>query len=70
MLVVVKSDADAAAAWSGALAPATLRVWAAKVADPLLAADARDVLEALAAVSACVPSLHQLAVPTLSGVLA
>jgi hypothetical protein len=70
MLVVVKSDADAAAAWSGALAPATLRVWAAKVADPLLAADARDVLEALAAVPACVPSLHQLAVPTLSGVLA
>jgi hypothetical protein len=70
MLVVVKSDAEAAAAWSGALAPATLRVWAAKVADPLLAADARDVLEALAAVPACVPSLHQLAVPTLSGVLA
>ena len=68
--MVVKSDAEAAAAWSGALAPATLRVWAAKVADPLLAADARDVLEALAAVPACVPSLHQLAVPTLSGVLA
>ena len=51
-------------------APATLRVWAAKVADPLLAADARDVLEALAAVPACLPPLHQLAVPTLSGVLA
>ena len=30
----------------------------------------RDVLEALAAVPACLPSLHQLAVPTLSGVLA
>ena len=70
ILVVVKCDDEAAAAWSGALAPATLRVWAAKVADPLLAADARDVLEALAAVPACLPSLHQLAVPTLSGVLA
>ena len=70
ILVVVKCDDEAAAAWSGALAPATLRVWAAKVADPLLAADARDVLEALAAVPACLPPLHQLAVPTLSGVLA
>ena len=70
MLVVVKADADAAAAWSGALAPATLRVWAEKVADPLLAADARDVLEALAATPACLPSLHALATPTLAGVLA
>ena len=67
MLVVVKADADAAAAWSGALAPATLRVWAEKVADPLLAADARDVLEALAATPACLPSLHALAAPTLAG---
>ena len=70
MLVVVKSDDAAAAAWSGALAPATLRVWAEKVTDPLLAADARDVLEALASVPACLPSLHQLAVPTLAGVIA
>ena len=70
MLVVVKADDAAAAAWSGALAPATLRVWAEKVADPLLAADARDVLEALAAVPACLPSLHLLAVPTLAAVLA
>ena len=70
MLVVVKADADAATQWSSALAPATLRVWAEKVADPLLAADARDVLEALAAVPACVPSLHALAVPTLASVLA
>jgi hypothetical protein len=70
ILVVVKVDDAAAAAWSGALAPATLRVWAEKVADPVMAADARDVLEALAAVPACLPSLHQLAIPTLSAVLA
>ena len=38
--------------------------------DPLLAADARDVFEALAAVPEYLPLLHQLAVPTLSGVLA
>jgi hypothetical protein len=60
----------AATVWSGALAPATLRVWADKVTDPLLAADARDVLEALAAVPACLPSLHAMAVPTLTAVLA
>ncbi|EEH57214.1 uncharacterized protein MICPUCDRAFT_486, partial [Micromonas pusilla CCMP1545] len=58
MLVVVKADADAATQWSSALAPATLRVWAEKVADPLLAADARDVLEALAAVPAEAHAAH------------
>ena len=68
MLVVVKADEEAAAAWSHALAPATLRLWSARVADPLLSATARDVLEALANVPACLPSLLELAVPTLAGV--
>ena len=68
MLVVVKADDEAAAAWSHALAPATLRLWSARVADPLLSATARDVLEALANVPACLPSLLELAVPTLAGV--
>ena len=68
MLVVVKADDEAAAAWSHALAPATLRLWSARVADPLLSATARDVLEALANVPACLPSLLEMAVPTLAGV--
>lgn len=68
MLVVVKADDEAAAAWSHALAPATLRLWSARVADPLLSASARDVLEALANVPACLPPLLELAVPTLAGV--
>jgi hypothetical protein len=68
MLVVVKADDEAAAAWSHALAPATLRLWSARVADPMLSATARDVLEALANVPACLPSLLEMAVPTLAGV--
>ena len=69
MLVVVRADDEAAAAYNNALAPATLRLWASRVADPLLSATARDVLEALANIPACLPSLLTLAVPTLASVV-
>ena len=69
MLVVVKADAEAATAWAHALAPATLRAWAERISDPLLASDARDVLEALASYPACLPSLHAMSVPTLARIV-
>ena len=70
LLVLIKADGAAAAAWLNALVPATLNIWAAHVTDPLLSADTTEIFEALAAVPACQPQLHAMLVPTLARVLA
>ena len=56
--MVIKADAQAAAAWEHRVSPAVLQVWAAHVADPLIALDSTDVLQALAANPAALPSLQ------------
>ena len=58
LTVVIKADAQAAAAWEHWVSPAVLQVWAAHVADPLIALDSTDVLQALAANPAALPSLQ------------
>ena len=58
LTVVIKADAQAAAAWEHRVSPAVLQVWAAHVADPLIALDSTDVLQALAANPAALPSLQ------------
>ena len=70
MLVLIKADDTAAAAWLGALAPAVLKIWAEYVRDPLVSADTSEVFEALAAIPACQAPLHAMLVPTLSRILA
>jgi hypothetical protein len=40
------------------MAGPALAAWVSNVADPLLSLDAREVLEALAAIPACLPSLQ------------
>jgi hypothetical protein len=58
LVVVVRADGTAAAAWEPALSPAVLALWADNVADPLLSVDALDVLQALANTPAALPSLQ------------
>lgn len=58
LTVVIKVDAEAAAAWEPQITPAVLQIWAANVTDPLLALDAQEVLEALAASPAVLPALQ------------
>ncbi|CEG01392.1 Armadillo-type fold [Ostreococcus tauri] len=70
MHVLIKADAEAAAAWLGALTPAVVKIWGEYVRDPLISADACEVFEALAAIPACQPQLHATLVPTLSHILA
>lgn len=70
MLVLIKADEAAAAAWLSALAPAVVKIWAEYVRDPLISADTCEVFEALAAIPACQPQLHGMLVPTLSHILA
>ena len=56
--MVIKADAQAATAWEHRVSPAVLQVWAAHVADPLIALDSTDVLQALAANPAALPNLQ------------
>ena len=70
MLVLIKADSDAAAAWLSALAPAVVKIWAEYVRDPLVSADTTEVFEALAEIPACQAQLHTMLVPTLSHILA
>lgn len=69
LLVLIKADGAAASAWLNALAPATVKIWAEHVTDPLLSADTCEIFEALAAVPTCQPQLHSMLVPTLAQVL-
>ncbi len=69
LAVVIKADARAAAVWEPHVTPAVLRLWAANVADPLIAVDTAAVLQALAANPAALPSLqvcHRFPACTLS----
>lgn len=58
LAVVIRADAQAAALWEPHVTPAVLRLWAANVKDPLTALDAAEVLQALAANPAALPSLQ------------
>jgi hypothetical protein len=58
LTALLRADATAAAAWEAAVSPAVLRIWADNVTDPLLALDAVDALQALAANPAALPALQ------------
>lgn len=58
LTVVIKADAQAAAVWEPHISPAVLRLWAANVSDPLIALDANEVLQTLAANPAALPHLQ------------
>lgn len=58
LVVVVRGDAQTAAAWEPHLSAAVLQLWAANVTDPLLSVDALDVLQALADNPAALSSLQ------------
>ena len=58
LAVVIRADAQAAAVWEPHVTPAVLRLWAANVKDPLIALDAAEVLQALAANPAALPNLQ------------
>ncbi len=66
---LVKVDPAGAARWAGHLIPGALKVWVDNVADPLVGEDAEDLLRAVAATPGCLPSLQNLAVPTLCEVI-
>ena len=55
---VVRADPAGAAQWEQHISPPVLATWVAHVNDPLLSEDAVDLLAALAAVPACLPSLQ------------
>jgi hypothetical protein len=55
---VVKADPAGAAQWEPHISPPVLSAWVAHVNDPLLSEDATDLLAALAALPACLPSLQ------------
>ena len=58
LAVVISMDPTAAAAWEPHVSPAILQLWAANVTDPLLSLDAIEVIQALAANAAALPSLQ------------
>ena len=58
LTAVISAAPEAAAHWEAALSPAVLSIWVAHVADPLLAGDTVELLEALAAAPACLPGLQ------------
>lgn len=58
LTAVIRADAAAAAAWEPRVSPALLRLWAANVSDPLIALDATEAIQALAANPAALPSLQ------------
>lgn len=58
LTVVIKADAQAAAVWEPHMSPAVLRLWAANVSDLLIALDATEVLQTLAANPAALPNLQ------------
>eukprot|EP00887_Chlorella_sp_A99_P007628 scaffold20.g7628.t1 len=70
LAVVVQADPAGAAQWEAHIAGPTLNAWISHVVDPLLAGDARDLLEAMAGVPACLPGLQSRMLPTLCGILA
>ncbi|KAL4434017.1 hypothetical protein ABPG75_000458 [Micractinium tetrahymenae] len=70
LTAAVKAAPEAAAHWEQHISEPTLHAWVNNVADPLLSVDARELLEALAAVPACLPSLQARMLPTLCGIIA
>jgi len=66
---LVKVDPAGAARWAGHLIPGALKVWLDNVADPLVGEDAEDLLRMVASTPGCLPSLQNLAVPTLCEVV-
>ncbi|KAI3434732.1 hypothetical protein D9Q98_002793 [Chlorella vulgaris] len=70
LTAALKAAPEAAVQWEPLISEPTLRVWVANVSDPLLSVDSRELLEALAAIPACLPSLQARMLPTLCGILA
>ncbi|KAL4441799.1 hypothetical protein ABPG77_003715 [Micractinium sp. CCAP 211/92] len=70
LTAAVKAAPDAAASWEQHISEPTLHAWINYFADPLLSVDARELLEALAAIPACLPSLQARMLPTLCGIIA
>ncbi|PSC72945.1 importin-9 isoform X1 [Micractinium conductrix] len=70
LTAAAKAAPDAAAHWEQQMAEPALNAWIANVADPLLSVDARELLEALAAIPACLPNLQARMLPTLCGIIA
>jgi hypothetical protein len=69
LTALVKVDPAGAARWAGHLIPGALKVWVENVADPLVGEDAEDLLRSVASTPGCLPSLQNLAVPTLCEVV-
>lgn len=58
LTAVTSAAPEAAAHWEAAVSPAVLSIWVVNVADPLLAGDTVELLEALAAIPDCLPGLQ------------
>ena len=58
LTAIINADPAAAAHGEAAVSPAVLSIWVANVSDPLLAGDTVELLEALAAIPDCLPSLQ------------
>lgn len=63
---VVMIDQQGAVQFESGITEPVLTLWANNITDPLISEDARDVLEALAKVPACLPHLQSRALPSLA----
>ncbi|PRW57646.1 importin-9 isoform X1 [Chlorella sorokiniana] len=69
LTAALKAAPEAAVQWEPHISEPALNAWVNNVADPLLSYDAKELLEALAAIPACLPSLQARMLPTLCGIV-